>query len=620
MTVSDDALPPDNGKRSELADGLASLREDAGLPPAEKQQLEAPFVSVSLPIDDLAIRVADLLKASDGRWGLYRSGDDIVTVAESEGARKDMTARSFRTWLPTVRGVMPVARWVDTDERDDQGRAIKRPIKGELTKDQAETILASEVLRSKLPVLRGIHTVRLPVMDDELDERGLRKMRLLETGFDPGTGIYTTRGGLDYDTSVPFDDAVNYFWNLFRHFGWRTPNRDFAIHLTAILTMYGRGIYLGKAPAFVYNANMQESGKTTLASYVAWLVHGHAATRPLLKDSEAKLEELLNTAALHGNPYVFFDNVDWGSDPVKTVLLDEWLTNSRKSFRKLGGNQEAAPELRALTMMTGNRMTLSTDLQRRSLMVDLLNRLSGSERELPSGVTIIDSGFFNNAEHRKLGLACCWSIFKEWDIDGRPQRPGKLLGSFEQWSAIMPSVVYFAGQKAGGQVWDCMAESVNEDIGDKDSLEYKKLAEMALMEFGPDEAGTMRDTLEITVAQFAGVARRNAVATRSLWPEQDVESVMQSEGKPGGWKCTMITPAPRQVEDFAELVEAQEDDGGRKRSASEWLSPKTRSSFGNALKVRMHERYFRGPDGELYEFMHRRQVVPARYQITRVKR
>lgn len=613
-------MPRDNGKRSELADGLASLREDAGLPPAEKQQLEAPFVSVSLPIDDLAIRVADLLKASDGRWGLFRSGGEIVTIDESEGARKEMTARSFRTWLPTVRGVMPVARWVDTEERDEQGRAIKRPIKGELTKDQAETILASEVLRSKLPVLRGINAVRLPVMDDELDERGLPRMRLLDNGFDPKTGIYTTRGGLDYEANVPFDDAVNYFWTLFRYFGWRTPNRDFAIHLTAILSIYGRGIYLGKAPAFVYNANIQESGKTTLASYAVWLVHGIPGTRPLLKDAEAKLEELLNTAALNADPYVFFDNVDWGSDPVKTVLLDEWLTNPRKIFRLLGGNRQASIELRATTVMTGNRVTLSTDLQRRSLMVDLLNRQSGSERELPEDVTIIDSGFFNNEENRKMGLACCWSILKEWDLNERPLRPGKLLGSFERWSAVMPSVVYFAGQKSAGLVWDCMADSVNEDIGDKESLEYKKLAEAALMEFGPDEAGTMRDTLEITVAQFAGVARRNAVATRSLWPEQDVESVMQSEGKPGGWKFTAPTSSTKQVDDFVEFIEAQDDDGGRKKSASEWLSPKTRSSFGNALKVRLHERYFRGPDGELYEFMHRRQVVPARYQITRVKR
>jgi site-specific DNA-cytosine methylase len=36
--------------------------------------------------------------------------------------------------------------------------------------------------------------------------------------------------------------------------------------------------------------------------------------------------------------------------------------------------------------------------------------------------------------------------------------------------------------------------------------------------------------------------------------------------------------------------------------------------------VEFHERYFMGPDGCQYEFMHRRGVTPARYAITRVKR
>lgn len=621
-----DGIDTDTSKAGgELSAGLASLREDAGLPPAEKAQIEAPLLNVNLPIDDLANRVADLLKASDGRWGLYRSDEAIVTVDESRGGRKAMTARGFRTWLPQVRGVFPVAKWIETGETDENGNKIKKPLKGELTKDQAETMLdPNGVLQAKLPVLNGIHMVRLPVLDaGDLDERGNPRLRLLQHGYDAGTGIYTCRNGVDYRTDMDFDEAVNYFWNLFRWFGWRTPQRDFAIHLAAILTMYGRGIYLGKAPMFFYNANIQESGKTTLASYVTWLTHGTMRTRPLLPDAEDKLMEALNTAALRGNPYVFFDNVNWHDKPVETVLLDEWLSNDEREFRKLGGNDEGAVKLRAMTLGTGNNATLSTDLQRRTLIVDLLNRQSGAERELPKSVKILDSAFFADEQNRRDGLAAAWAILRDWNADGRPAWPGKELGSFNQWTRIIPAIVLHAGKKAASAEWNCMVPSTNEEIGDKESVEFRKLAELALIEFGPGEDKEMREVFEITVAQFAGVARRHAVATYALWPEKDIESVMQTEGKAGGWKfVSQATATKAEAVDDVDMWSdgATGDEVSRKRHASEWLSPKTRSSFGNALKGKLHERYYKGPDGHLYELKHRSRVTPARYEVERVKR
>lgn len=586
--------------------------------------MEAPLLNVNLPIDDLANRVADLLKASDGRWGLYRSDDAIVTVDESRGGKKVMTARGFRTWLPQVRGVFPVHKWIETGETDADGNKVKKPLKGELTKDQADTILdPNGVLMAKLPPLNGIHAVRLPVLDREhLDDRGLPRLRLLQHGYDAATGIFTCRGGVDYRTDMDFDEAANYFHDLFRWFGWRTPERDFAIHLAAVLTMFGRGIYIGKAPMFFYNANIQESGKTTLASYVSWLTHGTMRTRPLLPDAEDKLMELLNTAALRGNPYIFFDNVDWGGETVKTVLLDEWLTNAEREFRKLGGNDEGAVPLRAMTLGTGNNVTLSKDLDRRTLIVDLLNRQSGADRELPKSVTILDSAFFENEENRKKGLAAAWALIREWDESGRPAWPGRELGSFNQWTRVIPAIVLHTGKKHANQVWDCMVRSTNEEIGDKESVEFRRLAELALDEFGRDENGEMRESFEIMVAQFAGVARRNAVATYALYPEKDIDSVLQTEGKAGGWKFTGGAAASSEpVEDISQWAEgATSDEVARRRHASEWMTPKSRSAFGNALKSKLHELHFRGPDGLLYELTHRKGVTPARYGVERVKR
>lgn len=586
-------------RAEQLAEGLRSVAASAGLPAPEVVESRARQVYLNLPPDELCYKIADMLGMPDGSERLFLHQDDVVTVDDETGELKPMKATKLRTWLVDDRKVMPVK----TYEKD-----TGRPIKGGLTKDQAEILLSSEILLRKLPVITAVHRVRLPVLDEPA-EGGVRPLRLLRRGFDQATGIYTACS-MPYAEDMDFDEAANYLYGLFRTFAWRNESRDMAIHLAALLTMFCRGLYEGKAPMFVYNANIQESGKTTLAWYVAWLIHGSKATKPLLQEQEARLQETLNSMALNGAAYTIFDNVDWGNTPVQTELLDQWISNDEWDFRRLNTNTMVAPRLRGVTMMTGNGLRLSKDLDRRSLMVDLWNPLAGEERELPKGTVYLDGDFFKDPANRARGLAAVWAIVREWDKAGRPRKAGRVLGTFESWSRVIPSLVWFAGDQAGGRVWDCMLPSTNEDIGDKDSREYRRLAEMAIAEFGRDTEGTMLEAFEITVQQFAGVARRNAVATFALWPEIDVDAVMSTEGKKDGWRYE----APE-----AEEFPPPDNEVLRGRSASEWLTPKTRSSFGKALDGKLNDRYFTGPDGHRYHVKKRPRVSPARYAVSRVK-
>jgi hypothetical protein len=407
---------------------------------------------------------------------------------------------------------------------------------------------------------------------------------------------------------MEIEEAISYLYDLFRFFGWRCPRRDWAVHLAGMLSMYARGCYAGKAPMVVYNANIQESGKTTLASYVAWLVHGTKGTKPLLPDAEDELEKVLNSSVLAGSPYLIFDNVDWKGQQVRSVLLDEFLSNSEKEVRVMGGNQLALRKLSAVTLMTGNGVTLSTDLARRSLIADLLNKQSGADRVLSAEATLIDEPFFANEANRAKGLAALWSMMRYWDGVHRPMRPGKLLGSFEDWSRLVPSVVLCLGP-ARGEVWDCREESTNEDIGNKDDREAKRLAQLAIDELCMDEDGKLMDNAEVTVQQFAGLARRHGVYTYGLWPHTDLQSVLDTKGDKGGFK--FIDPgmdAGTVNEEEAEQVQA-----------AQWLVAKTRASFGKALHARLHERQFTSSCGVLYEFLHRKGVTPARYNVVRVR-
>lgn len=605
--MSDGASTPEDPKLQALGESLRGLHDTAQVPPPDDVALTGleVFVGSGKRRPPPHVLVFDLSKKLMSKGLFVRNGEiGIVAMVDGMGRFVPMTPHKFVTWLPMNAGIIPHCGYKVNEESGKRSMTLS-----DLTVEQAKLVLQSEEMLTKLPKLNGLNQVKQPALSDD------GKLRLLQEGYDVGgTGIYTL-SGFDYPEDMDFQEAVFYLHELFRYFGWRSDVRDFPIHLAALLTMYCRGIYVGKAPMFVYNANIQESGKSTLATYVSWLVHGSRRTKPLLKDEEAKLEQTLNSEALAGSPFTIFDNVNWGNHPVESPLLDQWLTNNEADFRKLGGNEMAYPKLRGMTIMTGNVLKLSTDLQRRSLIIDLLNALPGSERVLPKGVTKIDARFFEEVENRKRGLAALWAIVREWDAQGRPVRPGGELGSFEGWSGVIPGIVWHVGS-VFKQTWDCMAPSSNEEIGDKEGAEFKQLAEQAIGEFGRDEEHVMRDAFEINVQQLAGVARRSGLATRSLYPHLDVESVLQSEGEKGGWRFVKPKGEPEGFDpDEDDRIEPE-----RRRQAAEWLTPGTRSSFGNAVKGKLHERHFRGPDGEYYEFAHRKGVSPARYLVTRVKR
>lgn len=587
-------------RAEQLAEGLRAVAQSAGLPEPDAVQGKARTLFLGLPHDELCYKVADILGMPDGSERLFVHQDEIVIVDAATGEMKLMKVGKFRTWLVDDRKVMPVKSW---DEKTGE------PQKGSLTKDQADIILSSDILLKRLPVIKQVNHVRMPWLDEDRDDRGLRRLRLLKRGYDEVTGIFTA-GTMDFEEDMDFDEAVDYLYSLFRTFSWRNENRDMAIHLAALMTLFCRGLYEGKAPMFVYNANNQGSGKTTLAVYVSWLVHGTRATKPLLQDQDTKLQDTLNSMALSNSPVAIFDNVDWGNAAIQTELLDQWISNQEWDFRKLHTNSMVAPAIMGVTMMTGNGLRLSKDLDRRSLMIDLWNPLSVEERVLPEGAICLDGDFFTSQQNRRKGLAALWSILKRWDASGRPIRQSRELATFESWSRVIPSIVWFAGHEAGGRAWDCMQANSNEEVGDKDSREYRRLAEMTIAEFGKGQDGIMHDAFEVAVKQFAGVARRHAVATFALWPEVDIEGVVSTEGKKDGWKYE-----PPETEEFP----PPDDDALRQRSASEWLTPKTRSSFGKALDSKLNDRYFLGPDGHRYHVKKRAGVSPARYAITRVK-
>jgi hypothetical protein len=184
------------------------------------------------------------------------------------------------------------------------------------------------------------------------------------------------------------------------------------------------------------------------------------------------------------------------------------------------------------------------------------------------------------------------------------------MGTFEGWSAVVPGMVLAVG-RAFRKEWDCLLDNENEAVGDRRGRDYKRLGELAMAEYGVDAAGLQQRSFTVTVSQLAGVARRHGIeeAMFQLFPEKDVESVLATEGRSGGWSYK---------EPNRPIFGDEEKEEESHRQAAEFLTPKSRSSFGKALQDMMQERYLKHTDGAHYIWRHMPGQSPARYSCERV--
>ncbi len=596
--------------RKELAAGLAGLRDAAGVAPSEDAELDAPLLLVRRPIDDVVARVADLLQAPDGRWGLFRRGRELGTISQETGEFVPMSARNFRTWLPRVRGVMPVEKYLKSV--DDEGRETKRPMKGELTLDQAATILESDLLRVRMPVLENIHAVKMPVLRTELDERGeerrkgFRKLELLPQGYDKQSRTYTIQGGLDFPDDMDPTEASEHLAKLLQFFPWGDPGRSRAIQLAAMMTIFCARLFSGRSPMVLWNANLPDSGKSRLAQLAIQPVHGRAGRSGFSYEDKTEVRKSLDAVAQDFGAYVFFDDVPRGK--VRSEDLHRWLTAPEWSCRVMGTKERFTGQVQAATMMTGNQVKLNDDLERRTLIIDLFSRVKGSERVLPDQAIILDDDYFADEQHRSRLLAALWAQVRWWDDQGRPpafdaqRQRVRLLNSFEGWSRVVPAIVSTAG------FGNCLEPYNAPDGGNEEGRELERLIRAVIRELMPPrpEGLASGDAQEVTITlqEVVAVARRNKLLQDILWT---VEAVLETEDEKGGFKVTKKCP------------EFVDEHVWRETQAACWMNPSMRSKFGKLFKHGCAGgRFWRADNGDVVEVGSRASNDLAKIRLRRM--
>jgi hypothetical protein len=379
--------------------------------------------------------------------GVFARGGCAFTLDHQGQRLEPVTPRWLRTWIE--KHVVPY--------KMKAGRSgITFDIKQSITDDVAQAVNVSPQFLSQLPRVERFNPCQMPVL------RSDQSIELLPVGMDKDSATYTANAGFTLQL-MPVEYAREVLLDLLDEFAW--PNdggRSIAVHISAMMTVFAGGILPPGTviPVFLYLANSEGAGKTLLAS-LAGITYAEAPSAEPAPKDEAEWQKKLLALTMSGRRLVLLDNLKGHLD---SAALEAYATSPTFGGRILGVTKEFSGDAGATLLVTGNRLTISADMDRRSLVVELfMPELRAKDRTFRR---ILDAETVR--ELRPRVVSALWSLVKAWDHAGRPPCSHS-NASFPRWAQTVAGVVEFAGFGSP------LVPSAIADMGDTDGADFSTL-------------------------------------------------------------------------------------------------------------------------------------------------
>ena len=413
-----ETLPDDDAGPAAIRRNFAAVAAATDTP-APGDGARVPMVNLSQQIHVVAKTVGMILHSAP----LFRFGESLATVGES-GRIAGMSAERFTSWV-------------------EDYLAFTRPTKDtpaveSIGKDLASKLMAADQFRDQLRELKAVSEVRLPVWTGEGDAR---TVELAPAGFDLGTGLFTV-DRIPYQEDMGEDDAWNVLWDGLKEFPFDPEGqekviyrRSFSAQLAVMLGVYCHALFPEGTPRplIIFNANQSGSGKSLLMRVALAPVHGPPAEsgKP---ESENEFEKVLDSAAIARKPFLVLDDCK----SIHSQALNRFVTSPMHECRLMHSQRMATVPKITQVIATGNGLSISEDLDRRALVIDLFEPNEAATRRFQKEIT---PGWLFAPENRARFLAAMWAIVKRWRDAGMPMMKEHRRGSFEEWSGLIGGIV-----------------------------------------------------------------------------------------------------------------------------------------------------------------------------------
>lgn len=351
---------------------------------------------------------------------LYLFNGEVVTLAGSTPQR--VSPQSFRTMVENFA--------VCAKQKMVKKNSLSIDIHVTMTVDVATGILASEQFREKLRPLKRIATCRLPVI------RNSGAIELLPEGYDPETATMTV-SDVVYQDDMAFEDGVTIIRDLYSEFEFADGERSLSVAVTALVGLFATQLVDVRAlrPAYAFTKNATGAGATLLAKCAVVPVLGFMPSGVKPKDDD-EMRKRITATLRDGRSILLLDNVKGRLDlPSLEALTTAFIWDDRL----LGTHETIIGENSITTFITGNGMTVTPDLRRRTLWVEL--HMSAELPENRKFKRALDENVL--IEMRPRILAACWAVVRHWNEQGRSQ--ASRTHSFPSWDRVMGGIVESAG-------------------------------------------------------------------------------------------------------------------------------------------------------------------------------
>ena len=289
-----------------------------------------------------------------------------------------------------------------------------------------------------LPILRRIVTTPVFARDGSLS---------LTPGYNATSGVfYAPREGF---AALPVPDWVEaeqveeakliLCGDLLPNFPFAS-SADRTNALGLFLLPFARDLIDGPTPNHLVEASIRGSGKTLLVNaLLSAALGGDVATLTEQHDDEG-WRKAITSHLLAALPVALIDNVNRN---VNSGALAAAWTATTWNDRILGKSELANVPIQTIWTMTGNNVTMSAELIRRSIRIRLVPDTDKPEDR--SGFKHENLKAWCRENQAKLAW-CAHVIIKWWLQHGQPKPEGlKPFGSFEEWQRVIGGCLYAIG-------------------------------------------------------------------------------------------------------------------------------------------------------------------------------
>lgn len=388
-----------------------------------------PLIGVKNTYGDIARNMAAVIPYG----ALYRMDDTYITInISSDGTQystQEMTPERYCTWSE---------QWAVYNKYGSPRDTTRT----NLSPAQANIIMASDQFRNTIPEIREISPIRLPI--GAKDNQGQWNFCPAPIGYDASTKIYTIDSlPINWQANHQPRAIIKWLCAQFSDFPFDAGDcpliarRSLGAMITAML---GQLLHhcCDRYPIICVNANQPGTGKSFMVRCILAPIHGEIGTTSFSND-DTELSKNLNAALFAGSRYIFLDDVK----TLSSNALNRYVVSTIITDRELGKNKQFTKNNRIQFFTTGNNLKTTSDVERRTLPIDLFFPDDAPTRAYNSPIS---EHSILTPSWRKTALEALWGMVKAWQKDGCPRYVKKHnLSSFNAYVDIAANIAIHAG-------------------------------------------------------------------------------------------------------------------------------------------------------------------------------